>query len=839
MLYGELLYLCADGLSLTVLATVAYVDAAGKALSKPDSEQSPTVSFKLTDQTEECLNKAPSEPTEKEDEATVHQRQVAEETEVTSAELCSPYVKEEEPSGTMSNKQDNQKTDEVIEISESESKTLLEAAEETTQDKDQDSGKDIRFQETPETKNTTVGRQETLHSNSEAKVDVKATSHALEHEVTVKSYFETSSKEDSSQSYYELSRSTELKLCDVKQEHEGHKESLEQKGMSLNIMAGSTAEQGQTSVTFTESLCPGSVDEFATHPPLPFVHSHPPTLPPALSVTPTSTDSSEDITTKAERASSSVTHSPMLQQSDSFSEMLDLAGALPWPSLEKRELEHIRRKSVPANVSSLVGSSLAELALGEPRTVGKENQLEDLGYCIFSEYSGPMPSPADLPSPGDSPHQQFPSVEGEAEEDTGVTEVDEKVLQPEQKEVLPEVSQKPLLEKKDSPVKTSLMLEKAVPSGMKPDRLRIPLTPSKDRLTEFRLEGSLPGDIKIQPIPEVDIEKDPSREASPIPPDNSFTFSPAETGCRSPRTPTTPKTPNDTRSGPESTEIARSDILPHFEQENPEPEKTEEEVNKTENAGVPCQLPEGKEMASHPATVGLKQLETQDCPEDGCNKLEKVPLENRPTHGPSTSPVIIIPQATQIEDPEEDDIEIAEEPPEIMEEVEDAAMMSQAEEKEDRQKTVTLLVGDQVPEDDPRSGAEEWSHSGINSDEGEQATDSSHLSPCSDPDLPQQLDKGGKSGETEQADDTEDLQKIKEGQAIEKTVLVETDVATEQTMESNQDIAQQVEDTSDQAPEDETTVDASILDTESGWIDSQGTQPIIYMFTLSKVLRQE
>ncbi|KAK7889621.1 hypothetical protein WMY93_025181 [Mugilogobius chulae] len=578
-----------------------------------------------------------------------------------------------------------------------------------------------------------------------------------------KSYFETTSKEDSS-SYYEFTTEAPTKKS------------------QLCITVGSTVEPEQTSVMFSEGLRPSNLENI--HPPTPFVTSLPPSFPPAVSVTPTLLESPEEVgeTSLSEKRSS------MLQQSDSLSEMLDLAGALPRLSLEKRE-EHLRRKSVAA-MPSLEGKTVDEVATGDQRTVGGESPVEALGYCTFSEYSGPMPSPADLPSPGEPSHPRFPSVESESGEEHGEPEAIKKTVQPDHKTAK--------LERKDSPGKMSLILEKAVPSGIKPDRLKIPVS-SKD----FRLDGGPPGDITIQPIPEVDIEKDPSREASPIPPDNSFTFSSAETGCRSPRTPTTPKSPNLTPQNTVTTQFKQDD--PRFE----ELSKMEEALTKTD-----CELSEVcKEVASEPAM--------QDCPQD--KKLEIVPQETSQVRSPS--PVIIIPHASQVEETEEDDVEIAEEPPEIIEYIENVAplkpcMEAKKDESKEGQKSesVLLLVEDQVVEDDPRSGAEEWSHSGVNSDDGEPATDSSHLSPCSDPDVPQQVEEGSKVEELEKAEVIQEPQCTNEDQN--KDIV---DVAKEEISKVCQEIkvAENMEDIFDQPTEDETAVDASILDTDSGWLDTQ------------------
>ncbi|XP_049425815.1 microtubule-associated protein 2-like isoform X3 [Epinephelus fuscoguttatus] len=792
----------------------------------------------------------------------------------------------------------------------------------------QESGSDIRLHETPVTDIQKVDqRQEAVKSSPEPGTELKATTDIfVDQESGAKTYFETSSKspeEESSQtqSYYELSTAAEKKLSEESkglvqklEEQQERKDkispgkmSLDQRSLSLNITVGSLAGQtvkGEESRT----LCPisGSFDEPEGYPLTPAVENqhH---FPPAVSITPTTTESPEDTPIKADTPFPTDKHK-RFEHSGSISEMLDLAGDLPRPSLERREVDHMRRKSVPTNVSALVGSSLAKLALEDQtsRVVGGESQLEELGYCVFNEYSGPMPSPADVPSPGDSPHQRFPSMESEAEEELGASEGegDQKGMQQDHKGIIPEISQKPVFEKKDSPVKSSLILEKAVTSGIKPDRLRIPMTSSKDRLSEFRLETGLPGDLKIQAIPEVEVEKDPSREASPIPPDSSFTFSPVETGSKVPPTPTTPKSPNDTPSETKVTgEKAGKDVLSEVEAENDqEPERTE---NKTEvdegtqkskqeeseerreepeiaNTNIPSasspSLGESTEtdetkIQSEPPTRSetLEKQETSKAvealstekPSDVKDakvqlQLQEVTLDKVAPKPQISSPIIIIPQAQVDEEAdEEDDIEIAEEPQEVMEEAE-VPVLPKTDQAEESLIKVRLTVGDHSVDEDSKSGAEEWSHSAQNSDDGEPATDSSHLSPCSDHDLPQQPDEGSTNEGMEEDKVEEDRQMSRDEEMKEEGKVVKRDskgeeqveesgldrvgkqkekktledegeerMGEEEVEEKDIEIGQEVEETSEvlcqtgQAANDETTMDASILDTDSGWMDSQ------------------
>ncbi|XP_034465533.1 microtubule-associated protein 2-like isoform X2 [Hippoglossus hippoglossus] len=741
---------------------------------------------------EECLSPESGESAVKEDEQQVpslHEKQAVVEKaspegeEVASSEPPPPSVKDEEASSMEEARKDeegeveeSQEVKESEESSPSKEKPTVESIE-----TDQDGGSDIRLDETP------VTDIETVKSSPEPGAESESTSGMLvEQKPGAATYFETSSKTPGdippqTQSYYELSTAAETESREpenvvLKQEEEEEetvkmsscKVSLEQRSLSLNITVGSSEKE---SSSFSESLCPisGSFDEADVHPSTPPVESHDHKIPPAVSITQTSADAHED-------APAEETPPSPDEEMSSFclSEMLDLAGALPQLSAGRREVDHMRRKSVPTNVASLVGSSLARLALGD--TISRrENQLEELGYCVFNEYSGPMPSPADVPSPGHSPHQRFPSEESEVEEELSVYKG---IQQPDEKTVT---------EKKDSPGKTSLMMERAVTSGVKPDRLRIPMTGSKDRLNEFRLESGLTGDLKIQAIPEVDVEKDPSREASPIPPDSSFTFCPVDPLSRGPQTPTPPKSPEDALSESQDAKDeagedvktedeleseSRDDKKPELDKETMPPEQKESELSKEANrSSVFSPSSEEKKIK--------KVTETQKSPK------AKI-------HSQITTSIIVIPQA-QAEEEDEDDIEMAEEPQEMMEEAEEP-VPPKTHEAEDRKKEQET-GGDQVVEEEPKSRGEERSRG------------ATHSSPCSD-------QGGGRddgTGEEEVAETSRE-----EGRKQEE----EEEKRMDEEEEKDVEIGQEVQETS-QGENDETTLDVSILDTDSGWMDSQ------------------
>ncbi|XP_069377234.1 microtubule-associated protein 2-like isoform X3 [Paralichthys olivaceus] len=730
---------------------------------------------------EECLSQVCCESAMKEDEPQVsplHAKQVVVEEaspegeEVASSEPPPPSVKDKDvPSIEVGRKDEVEESKEVKESEESSpSKDKPQTAD--SMNKDQDGG-DIILQETQ------VTDVQNVQSSPEPGAESKSTAGVLEEQKPgAATYFETSSKlhgdqSPQTQSYYELSTAAETELREpenVMQEEEEEgtvktsscKVSFEQRSLSLNINIGSSEK---TSSSFSESLCPisGSFDESDVHPATPTVESHNHTCPPAVSITETSAGAHEDAPAKVEAPPSPD------EQISSFclSEMLDLAGALPQPSLGRREVDHMRRKSVPTNVSSLVGSSLARLALGDTtsRAAGRENQLEELGYCVFNEYSGPLPSPADVPSPGHSPHQSFPSVESEVEEELSVYKG---IQQPDQKAVT---------EKKDSPVKTSLMLERAVTSGVKPDRLRIPINSSKDRLNEFRLESGLTGDLKIQAIPEVDVEKDPSREASPIPPDSSFTFTPVDPLSKAPKTPTTPRSPED---APSESQDAKDEAGKEVKMENelksesrddkkPELDKEVTPTEQKESEQISEEANRSSVSSSGESTDKKIQEETET------QQISKAQIQSL-----ITTTIIVIPQA-QAEEEDEDDIEIAEEPQEMMEEAEEP-VLPKTHEAEDRKKEEEM-GGDQVVE-------EEWSRS------------ATHSPPCSD--------QGGGRDDGTGEEKVAEINR-EEGRKQDEEEEKRVDEGEEKDVEMGQEVEEN----------DETTLEVSILDTDSGWMDSQ------------------
>lgn len=228
---------------------------------------------------------------------------------------------------------------------------------------------------------------------------------------------------------------------------------LEQRSYSLNITIGAMDESGGQGrprnfsplATDIMSYTSGSLDESADYFPVttPSVEK-PPSFPPLIletSASVTTPSASPPHDTVAEiKTPSPQPESPESPLATKFNykngammtqdlpEMLDLAGTRTRLMSDNNDPEIIRRKSVPADMPALVSDSLAHLFQGQ-RAAKSETQLEEHGYCVFSEYSGPMPSPADVHSPLDSPPTQiFNRMISEEKETTPAASVHESPL---------------------------------------------------------------------------------------------------------------------------------------------------------------------------------------------------------------------------------------------------------------------------------------------------------------------------------------------------------------------------------------------------------------------------
>ena len=205
---------------------------------------------------------------------------------------------------------------------------------------------------------------------------------------------------------------------------------LEQRSYSLNITIGALDQSGQSRprnfsplATDIMSYTSGSLDESADYLPVttPSVDK-PPSFPPLILETAasvTSDSSSPPRTTEPVTKPSPEPASPESPQpnkgtykngtvmAQDLPEMLDLAGTRSRLASENNDPEITRRKSIQADAPAFADDPLASLVSGEQSPRKSDSQLEEMGYCVFSEYSGPMPSPADVFSPTDTSAQVF------------------------------------------------------------------------------------------------------------------------------------------------------------------------------------------------------------------------------------------------------------------------------------------------------------------------------------------------------------------------------------------------------------------------------------------------
>nr|XP_057937149.1 microtubule-associated protein 2 isoform X2 [Doryrhamphus excisus] len=214
---------------------------------------------------------------------------------------------------------------------------------------------------------------------------------------------------------------------------------LEQRSYSLNITIGALDQSGQGRMsnfsplaTDIMSYTSGSLDETADYLPITTPSGEkPPPFPPLILETAASVTSDSSSPPRMSEEGSNLSQEPESPESpespqpcerspknnsilaQDLPEMLDLAGNRSRLTSEDTDPEIVRRKSIQAEVPIFSDDLLASFVSGEqsPGIRKSDSQLEEMGYCVFSEYSGPMPSPADVISPTNTSAQVFtPSV---------------------------------------------------------------------------------------------------------------------------------------------------------------------------------------------------------------------------------------------------------------------------------------------------------------------------------------------------------------------------------------------------------------------------------------------
>ncbi|KAJ0005865.1 hypothetical protein NQD34_015759 [Periophthalmus magnuspinnatus] len=203
---------------------------------------------------------------------------------------------------------------------------------------------------------------------------------------------------------------------------------LEQRSYSLNITIGAMDPNKPRNFSPLASdilsYTSGSLDESADYLPVttPVVEKAP-TFPPLIMETTSSIteSSSPPKNISPDSKSSSEPESPQSPEpiktppknggvmAQDLPEMLDLAGNRSRVASDSTEPDTNRKKSLQGDTNTLE-DPMASMGSGQLSPRKSDSQLEEMGYCVFSEYSGPMPSPADVFSPMENSGQFSPTV---------------------------------------------------------------------------------------------------------------------------------------------------------------------------------------------------------------------------------------------------------------------------------------------------------------------------------------------------------------------------------------------------------------------------------------------
>ncbi|KAK7939630.1 hypothetical protein WMY93_002956 [Mugilogobius chulae] len=200
---------------------------------------------------------------------------------------------------------------------------------------------------------------------------------------------------------------------------------LEQRSYSLNITIGAMDPNKPRNfsplATDILSYTSGSLDESADYLPVttPAVEKTP-IFPPLImetassitesssppkNITPDSKSSSEPESPQSPEPTKTAPKNGGVMAQD-LPEMLDLAGNRSRVASDSTEPDTNRKKSLQGDASA-IDDPMASIISGQLSPRKSDSQLEELGYCVFSEYSGPMPSPADVFSSMDNSGQVF------------------------------------------------------------------------------------------------------------------------------------------------------------------------------------------------------------------------------------------------------------------------------------------------------------------------------------------------------------------------------------------------------------------------------------------------
>ncbi|XP_069052752.1 microtubule-associated protein 2 isoform X3 [Lepisosteus oculatus] len=706
--------------------------------------------------------------------------------------------------------------------------------------------------------------------------------------------------------------------------------SLEQRSYSLNIPIASLEALNQGGghgrprtfsplATDIMSFTSGSLDEPTDYLPVttPSVEKQP-VFPPLILETSATAPTSSPPVLAAEMKTSPQAESPTESpfplkdyykngtvMAPDLPEMLDLAGTRSRLTSESADPEIVRRKSVPADVPALMGDSLAQFGWVDKsqKVARSESQLEEIGYCIFNEYTGPMPSPADVHSPMDSPPQIFTTLVMEEDKEEGITvpeaqkakeeeswraeamkkeeseaedkskivtqlvsEVDKAVM-----DVIKEDSVADMVGIKEIGEKESVAVEEASAESDKLDTgaKSVVIVHEEEKVKEHDLTSKAGpiSNIQGQVIPEVE-EQELSRDStSPVPPEID------DTGSKEVKLSEGSEVES-TAVHAQPVTLESTNIEPEVEPKADSEPKPEDSEKLLKLEGRPLSVEEARElqemkekMKEKPDLVHQEAYEEVDAEEvytgvlskervskpettkqmpstDSTSEEEKIEIQE--PEKPKQPEEVLVPKAELVgeetpkeslavsakeEEPAavtlevtgeelkekegEEEVEMAEEPEEVLEEVKEPVSLEKQEEEEEG------LSGEAGAEEalEPRGVIEsvvtvedDFITVVQTIDEGEEPCHSVRFSAPTEEE-PQRVSSKEEEEEQEEEEQTEEAEV--EGASLEEASEVPASPAKEEVPESEC----RTETYDDY--KDETTIDDSILDTDSAWVDTQ------------------
>ncbi|KAG2458897.1 MTAP2 protein, partial [Polypterus senegalus] len=692
--------------------------------------------------------------------------------------------------------------------------------------------------------------------------------------------------------------------------------SLEQRSYSLNIPIASLESLNQSGghgrpKTFSPlasdilSFTSGSLDEPSEYLPVttPAVEKQP-VFPPLILE-----DQSSSLT--AAEAASEMQPSPQapespespLQMKDFYKngtvmapdlpEMLDLAGTRSRLTSESTDSELVRRKSVPADVPALVGDTLAQMGLIDisQKTARSVSQLEEIGYCVFNEYTGPMPSPADVHSPMDSPPQIFTTPvleEVRQDADKCLTVQDEEAVKEDHQQVPITEEDRELLpgqteEKLETKVKDDLEEAPCDVKGRQPtaenegmggsvekEQEKEPFAVKSDSEASIQVQTSPQVEEQAVPVPEV-VEKDTAQDgispAASVPPLTMKTDS-EEKGAMGPDAenieaqldPAT-KAETGTEVISEEQEVTgdtagtsaeAQDVQEIKDKMKEKPDLVHQEAYEEADAEDAYQLMgilgSNKDETQAPSVIKSvsteredskakePKLSTEEIPaeQEAAEKELPTVLEQEAEAAPAAINAALQSQEAaehlfkekdELED-EKDSIEVGEEPEEVIEEAHEPLHVEESPESQNLE-TRGIIESVVTVEDDFITVVQTI-------DEGIESCHSVRFSTSAEPeqlhetpgDMNVQPDEEEEEEEEEEEQEEEEQQQQLPIRSAEETSVVPS------TPEKEQEQLTECRTETYDDYRDETTIDDSILDTDSAWVDTQavahveGRQPL-------------